>query len=313
MSGTHDGWEYQGRQSHGWFGNGTKPPDQSASERESLAERIHGLGHTLLASLPRSRRSHAALPMGAADHARFDRLMQAMVRDRSLSPAAFAARFFDTDAGAPYVGPFRRAAQLVADAGTAAQMRDASDQVAAGVLAVGLDRWLPFLREADGRATGRGDAHVILARSGPEPDIRVPTLPAPGSPLAAEPLPPAMAAVVAATGFLMGLYQRREAEAAVREAAQRFGLDLRDYADLRAAIAYAYVEGAGPRVLRELSGGDVDREQAAEAIMRAERARPGLLARALDGQPIQGAIKDDAENAHIPLSEYMHWSAWNKI
>jgi len=31
-----------------------------------------------------------------------------------------------------------------------------------------------------------------------------------------------------------------------------------------------------------------------------------------DGNPINGSIKQDPTNAHIPLSEYVNWSSWNK-
>ena len=30
-----------------------------------------------------------------------------------------------------------------------------------------------------------------------------------------------------------------------------------------------------------------------------------------DGNPIQGSIKQNAENAHIPLSEYQKWGRWD--
>ncbi|ASV88082.1 putative rHS repeat-associated core domain protein (plasmid) [Ochrobactrum quorumnocens] len=30
-----------------------------------------------------------------------------------------------------------------------------------------------------------------------------------------------------------------------------------------------------------------------------------------DGKPISGSIQDNAEQAHIPLSEYKNWSSWN--
>ena len=29
-----------------------------------------------------------------------------------------------------------------------------------------------------------------------------------------------------------------------------------------------------------------------------------------DGRPIEGAIKENAEQAHIPLSEYQNWKSW---
>ena len=70
----HNGWMYQGRQSHMWFGHGTKPVDGSAAadakpDLGSIDERIHNLGHTLVAGLPASKRHHSAARLGRVDKA----------------------------------------------------------------------------------------------------------------------------------------------------------------------------------------------------------------------------------------------------
>lgn len=79
-----DGWIYQGRQYHMWFGHGTRPKDDVASPAtedaiSAIAERIHDLGHVLMAGLPASKRHHAAARLSEDDHARLDRLMTAVV------------------------------------------------------------------------------------------------------------------------------------------------------------------------------------------------------------------------------------------
>lgn len=82
----NDSWLYQGRQYHMWFGNGTKPkdakmPSVAADVLPSLQDRIHNVGHTLVAGLrvqapPRRRsarrsRSWPFVPLVDARKSRF--------------------------------------------------------------------------------------------------------------------------------------------------------------------------------------------------------------------------------------------------
>jgi hypothetical protein len=78
--------------------------------------------------------------------------MRAWVSGLRLDPADFAARFFNRAPGSPAVEHLRQAAQIVAGATTNGAMRDATDQLAAGMQAVGLDHWSRFLKDAQDRA-----------------------------------------------------------------------------------------------------------------------------------------------------------------
>lgn len=160
---SQDGWMWQGRQQHGWFGHGTKPPDASpagsgrspgggyGTAPATLDERIRALGHAAVAGLPASKRHH---PAATFDGPALDRLVgatRAWVGGLRLDGATFAARFFGASPNVPAVKHLRRAAELVAGANTSADIRAATDELAAGMLAVGLDRWPRFLRDAHDR------------------------------------------------------------------------------------------------------------------------------------------------------------------
>jgi hypothetical protein len=146
---------------YGWFGNGTKPqedspPDsarQGSSDRPGgLDQRIRSLGRTAIAGLPRSKRTHAAAPFNGAALDRLTTAMGAWVGGLRLDRADFAARFFNRTPDSPAVEHLRQAAQIVAGATTNGAMRDATDQLAADMQAVGLDHWSRFLKDAQDRA-----------------------------------------------------------------------------------------------------------------------------------------------------------------
>jgi hypothetical protein len=95
------GWEDQGRQGHGWFGNGTAPATNSSSEGRAAtmfdsantAQRIDAIVHSAVAHMPRGDRHRRSV---AFDRSRLERLRTAMtawMSARSLSQAAFRERF----------------------------------------------------------------------------------------------------------------------------------------------------------------------------------------------------------------------------
>lgn len=149
------GWVYQGRQFHMWFGHGTKPQDAPSEKNGlgSLDERVRILGSTAIAGLPQSKRHHAAASFDGPTLDRLVETMRAWVGKLSLGHVDFAARFFGPPANSPVVEHLRRSAEIVAGAATRAKMRDATDEFAAGMMAVGLDGWRRFLTDAHERAT----------------------------------------------------------------------------------------------------------------------------------------------------------------
>ena len=158
-----EGWAYQGRQYHMWFGHGTKPPDalSAKSGLGSLDQRVRILGSTVVAGLPQSKRHHIAASFDGPTLDRLVETMRAWVGGLKLSHADYASRFFDRPASSPVVEHLRRSAVLIASATTSAQMRDATDEFAAGMMAVGLDRWQSFLADAHKRATATAFARPI--------------------------------------------------------------------------------------------------------------------------------------------------------
>lgn len=289
----NDSWIYQGRQYHQWFGHGTKPGDagpDGADKLPPLAERIHGVGHTLLAGLPASRRHHVGVRLNAHDHGRLDRLLTGVAQATVLGPRLAALRVLGRHPDAPGVAPFVKAGALLKGAETYAGLRAGSDLVARSAVDMGLDRFKPFLRDADEHLTREGGL-VTLARDVTPfatPDTAAPA----AAPLAKPGLPAAGEVVLRLVRALAGLaiasevlqaYARSTDAALLRNIIQRFGLDPSKPGDAVAAVAFAWAEFRGPWVLGlPQTGPALDTE--AERVMRAARADPALFARALDGE-----------------------------
>ncbi len=180
------GWVYQGRQFHMWFGHGTKPQDAPSEKNGlgSLDERVRILGSTAIAGLPQSKRHHAAASFDGPTLDRLVETMRAWVGKLSLGHVDFAARFFGRPANSLVVEHLRRSAEIIAGAATRAQMRDATDEFAAGMMAVGLDGWRRFLTDAHERATAT--AFVQSIKDNARPSYSMPSDPfevfTPGSP-----------------------------------------------------------------------------------------------------------------------------------
>ena len=65
MGTANEGWQYQGRQEHGWFGHGTgpgsgpSPPAEGASGLGTLEDRAEAVSKTASMALPTSSHSMA--------------------------------------------------------------------------------------------------------------------------------------------------------------------------------------------------------------------------------------------------------------
>ncbi len=162
----NDSWMYQGRQYHMWFGDGTKPQDAKTSSvaedvLPSLQDRIHNVGHTLVAGLPASKRHHAVARLGAADHGRLDRLLTGVAHALPLGPRLIPIRVLGTNADAPGIGAFVKAGGMIRVADTHADLREATDLIGHSALEMGLDRFRPFLRQADDHLTQTGGMSAL--------------------------------------------------------------------------------------------------------------------------------------------------------
>lgn len=99
------------------------------------------------------------------------------------------------------------------------------------------------------------------------------------------------AAAVLGWAMLLNQLDRVRSNSAVQEAVKRFGLDPAARADVAGAQAYVWARHFGPLSFDvPWSGKALDRF--AEAVMRAERASPGTLARALGGERPAQAVLD---------------------
>ncbi len=290
-----DNWMNQGRQSHGWFGHGTSP-DKAASPQapaRPLAERIHDLGHTLVAGLPKGKRHHDAGRLSAEDHARLDRLMAAVVQALPLGLPAIARRVFGVHPDTPGLKSFVDAGRVLLKAGTSADLRTATDLMADSAKSIGLDHFKPFLRRADEHLTQQGGL-LTLVKDMPAPAplaAKAPARPEPPSPN--RPLMPlgaarGLGAIGLAAKALEVMRQHAEADQ-VQAAIERFKLDAAKPQDLAAARGYVWAQYHGPMLFGTPFAGP-EMEAMAERVLRAD---PALLDRALAGDdaPLKAAVQ----------------------
>ena len=185
---------YQDRQYHMRFGHGTKPFSDKAlpppkDALPSLQDRIHSLGYTLAAGLPASKRNHAVARLNPADQGRLARVMTGVVHALPLGARIVPLRFLGTEADAPGITSFIKAGAIIAAADSHADVREATGLVGRSAQEMGLDRFRPFLREADDHLSQTGGMIALLR------DVPVPTAPSVVKPPVAAPtgpgLPPA--------------------------------------------------------------------------------------------------------------------------
>lgn len=289
-----DGWVYQGRQYHMWFGHGTKPKDAKPGSAPkdalpSLQDRIHDVGHTLVAGLPASKRHHAAVRLSVADHGRLDRLLTGVAHAHPLGPRLVSLRVLGKNADAPGIGAFVKAGAVLRTASTNADLREADDHLArtGGMLALLQD-------------VPRPAAPTVAPRLGALP--AGPRLPPPGQ------LGPLLRGVLcggALLGIAAGLldaYTRGEEERQTRAVIERFGLDPSNLADAAAALAFRWAQARGPWLFDTPQTGP-EMQAMAERVMRAVRADPTLLGRVLAGDAASVAsLKAVAQGAAAPGS-----------
>ena len=285
-TGGHDGWMYQGRQDHGWFGHGTGPGAPSATPDAAqsaavLDQRIRDIAHTLIAGLPASKRYHDAARLSDIDRARLTRLLTAAVQALPLGLPGIARRVFGKDSDTPGVDGFAQAAGLLRNGRDNADLRAATDALGKAAQDIGLDRFKSFLREADEHLAERGGL-AVLVRDMPAPappstktPFRIPAPPAPGR------IPwGSLAAGVAAAALpaLADLIQREN----VKDTIERFGLDGNKPADVTAAYAFLWAQNHGPWLFDTPQTGPAMLAMA-ERVMRAARSDPDLFGRAVGG------------------------------
>lgn len=175
-------WEDQGRQEHGWFGNGTAPvnPKDGASGKTSTntsrGDFATALAYGAIASMPAAQRARAEAAFQGRSLTAFREAMLAWMRGTGMKPEAFADRFFGRGANDPVVQALRDAAELAMTSTAHADMAAASGKVADAMQRVGLDRWSRFVVDAQTRASDPATEAAIKA-SIRAPDAITPVYP----------------------------------------------------------------------------------------------------------------------------------------
>ena len=135
--------------------------------RNGLAQRIQAVAHGAVGALPQALRARAAAQYDAGNLDRLTEAMTAWSRGTKLGVDEFAERFFGRAADDPGVEQLHRAALDVGLAQSHAELREASDQLADAMQAIGLDRWPQFLANAQERA--RDPATVAAVEKSRQP------------------------------------------------------------------------------------------------------------------------------------------------
>ena len=154
---SNDGWLWQGRQYHQWFGNGTKPKDDLFAP-DNAGERIATVANTVIGHLPQSARGHASAAPDRDALGQLHRAMTAWYGARALNRDAFRQRFLDATTSDATVDGLRAAARGAIEATTAEALCAAGSAVAGAMQRIGLDRWPRYLAAAAERAGVTGDA-----------------------------------------------------------------------------------------------------------------------------------------------------------
>ncbi len=176
---------------------------------------------------------------------------------------------------------------------------------------MGLDRFQPFLRQADDHLTQTGGM-VALLREMPAlvaPPVARPPTTAPAGPWLPPPaqLGPLLrsvlrGALLGAAAGLLEAYTSREQEQQIRDVIKRFKLDPTNPADAAAALAFRWAQNKGPWLFDTPQTGPA-MQAMAERVMRAVQADPTLLGRALDGdRASMAALTAMAQGKTVPGS-----------
>ena len=146
---------YQGRQSHGWFGNGTAPRDDDGpAETNGLfrpsnaSERVDAAAHVLVAGVPRNERGRWSFAASDIGRNRLKTAVAAWYGASGLSRDAFRTQFLDPYTGDETVDRLRGAARGLIEARNYDDLAKARSDLSAAVRQIGADRWPQFIGDA---------------------------------------------------------------------------------------------------------------------------------------------------------------------
>ncbi len=237
--------------------------------------------------------------------------MTGVVHALPLGPRLIPLRVLGTSGDAPGIASFVKAGAVIRAADSNADVREATDLVGQSAQQMGLNRFRPFLREADDHLTQTGGV-IALLKDVPTPVApRVTAPPVVVSPGRGLPPPGLLGpmlrtvlrgALVGVAAGLLEAYTSREQEQQIRDVIERFKLDPANPADAAAAVAFRWAQNKGPWLFDTPQTGP-EMQAMAERVMRAVQADPALLNRALDGdRASMTALTTMAQGTTVPGS-----------
>ena len=174
---TNESWIYQGRQGHGYFGNGTAPKDDEDSSDDAgpndlfspanAGQRVDYVASSLIAHVPRNDRGRWSGAVSDSARTNLKTAVAAWYGARSLSRDAFRTQFLDPYTGDDIVDHLRSAAKSMVE-GQTHDLAKAGDDLAAAAQKIGPDTWPRFLGNASHQAVeavSRGNVPGVIRAS----------------------------------------------------------------------------------------------------------------------------------------------------
>ena len=183
MSGNQS-WQYQGRQEHGWFGDGTSPKSASGDGSGSQAapnplfdpanagQRLDYAAHSIFMRVPSSERSRWTGAASSTIRLQLATSVAAWYGAAGLSRDAFRARFLDPSISDQTVDDLRSATKAIVEGGSYADLAKAGKDLAAAAQGIGVSRWSRFVSDSSQRAmaaVSRGEVPGVIKADAPGP------------------------------------------------------------------------------------------------------------------------------------------------
>ena len=170
----NESWVHQGRQAHGYFGNGTSPKDDTSDNAAgaddlfrpaNAGQRVDYAASSLIMQVPRSDRGRWNSAVSDSTWVNLKTAVAAWYGARSLSRDAFRAQFLGPYTSDEVVDRLRSAARGMIEGQTYDDLAKAGDDLAAAAQKVGADAWPRFLSNASHQAVeavSRGDVPGVV-------------------------------------------------------------------------------------------------------------------------------------------------------
>lgn len=167
---TGESWVYQGRQSHGWFGDGTAPHDNASDTSTSAnklfepinaSQRVDYVAFSIIGHVPRGERGRWTSALSDSTRDRLKTAVAAWYGASALSRNAFRTELLDPYTTDETVDHLRNATRGMVEGRTYDDLAKAGKDLAAAAQQVGVDRWSRFLGDADQRAMAAVSENAI--------------------------------------------------------------------------------------------------------------------------------------------------------